>query len=120
MKRVIPIIFGGICALLLVFSACEKVVYPPPDIELPDTVSYSLDIQAIWDNKCLDCHGGQRTPDLRPDVSYNELISRGYINTDDPASSELMTKLYGSHDSRASEPEKQLILAWITEGARDN
>jgi len=122
-KRIIPIIFTGIIVGIMLFSACEKVVFPPVEIIIPDTtdsvtVSYLLDIQPIWDDKCVNCHG--RDPDLHPDVSYDALISGGYINTEDPASSELITKLYGTHDSRATEEEKQLILLWIAKGAEDN
>ena len=120
MKRIIPIILTGIIIMIMVFSACEKVVYPPVEIIIPDSVSYSLDIQPIWDSKCVNCHGGARDPDLSPGVSHDALVSGGFINTDDPASSELMQKLYGTHDSRATEANKQLILQWITEGAKDN
>jgi hypothetical protein len=110
--------FALILAGILLISACEKVVFPPP--EVPEQVSYSQDIQPIWDNKCITCHNGGRNPDLRPDHSYASLLDGGYINTGSPASSELMEKLYGSHDSRATEAEKQKILVWITEGAQDN
>ena len=108
----------GILAAILVISACEKVVYPPP--EIPDQVSYSADIQPIWDNKCVNCHAGSRPPDLRPENSYASLINGGYVDTDNPEESELMKTLYGTHDSRATEAEKQLILVWIEEGAKNN
>jgi len=120
MKKIFPILYGGILILIIAFSACEKVVYEPPEIILPDTVSYSLVVQPIFDDKCVSCHGGSRNPDLRPENSHDALISGGYVNTDDPASSVLMQKLYGSHNSRASEQEKQLIQKWIEEGARNN
>jgi len=120
MKSLLYIIFAGMLAGILLFGSCEKVVFPPVEIELPDTVSYSLDIQPVWDNKCVSCHNGGRDPDLRPENSYVSLMSGGYINIDEPEESELMKKLYGSHDSRATEGEKQLILAWIDEGAKNN
>jgi hypothetical protein len=120
MKRLIYLLFAGIIAGILLFGSCEKVVYPPFEIEPPDSVSYSLDIQPIWDSKCVNCHNGQRDPDLRPEESYNALIDGGQINTSDPAESDLMKKLYGTHDSRATEGEKQLILLWIEEGAKNN
>ena len=120
MKRSQWLIFAGIMALIMIFSSCEKVIFPESEIILPDTISYSLQIQPIWDAKCINCHGGQRNPDLRPPVSYNSLINRNYVDTSDAAGSKLIQKLYGSHNSRASETEKQLILEWINEGARDN
>ena len=118
MKRLFYLLFAAVLTGLLLFGSCEKVVYPIP--ELPDTVSYSLDIQPIWDNKCVSCHSGSRDPDLRPDNSYASLIDGGYVDTDNPEDSELIKKLYGSHDARATETEKQVILLWIEEGAKNN
>ena len=118
MKRLFYVLFAAVLTGILLFGSCEKVVYPIP--ELPDTVSYSLDIQPIWDNKCVNCHSGSRDPDLRPDNSYASLINGGYVDTDNPEESVLMKKLYGSHDARATETEKQLILLWIEEGAINN
>lgn len=120
MKKLFYLIFAVVLTGILLFGSCEKVVYPPIEIELPDTVSYSLDIQPVWDNKCVSCHNGGRDPDLRPENSYESLIDGGYLNVGEPEESELMKKLYGSHDSRATETEKQLILAWIEEGAKNN
>jgi len=118
MKRLFYLIFAAVLTGILLFGSCEKVVYPIP--ELPDTVSYSLDIQPIWDNKCVSCHSGSRDPDLRPENSHASLINGSYVDTDNPEDSELIKKLYGSHDSRATETEKQLILLWIEEGAKNN
>ncbi|GAJ14748.1 unnamed protein product, partial [marine sediment metagenome] len=58
--------------------------------------------------------------DLRPENSYASLINGGYVDTDNPEDSELIKKLYGSHDARATETEKQVILLWIEEGAKNN
>ncbi len=118
MKKLFYLLFAAVLTGIMLFGSCEKVVYPLP--ELPDTVSYSLDIQPIWDNKCVSCHAGSREPDLRPENSYDALIDGGYINETEPAESDLMKKLYGTHDSRATENEKQLILLWIEEGAKNN
>ena len=118
MKKLFYLLFAVVLTGILLFGSCEKVVYPVP--ELPDTVSYSLDIQPIWDNKCVDCHNGSRDPDLRPENSYVSLTEGDFIDTNNAAESELMKKLYGTHDARATETEKQLILLWIKEGAKDN
>ena len=118
MKNILKFLFTGMCMATLLLSSCEKVVYPP--IEKPEGVSYSADVQTIWDAKCVSCHGGGISPDLRAEVSYGELINEGYVDTDNPSESKLMQKLYGSHDARATETEKQTILAWIEEGAMNN
>ncbi len=117
-KNLFYFLCTGMIAAVLILSSCEKVVYPP--IDRPVDVSYKSDVQPIWDAKCVSCHGGGLSPTLTPEVSYNELINGGYVNTDNPEDSELMQKLYGSHDARASEAEKQTTLVWIEEGAKNN
>jgi hypothetical protein len=120
MKKLFYFLVSGIFAAILLFGSCEKVVYPP--IEVPDTVSYSVDIQPIWDTKCVECHdGGFPPPDFRPDKSYESLMEGDYVDTLNPAESTLMIKLNTSpHDARATEAEKQTILVWIEQGALDN
>ena len=119
MKRIINFLLAGLFVSLLIFSACEKVVYPPPEPP-PAGISYADTIQPIWDAKCVFCHNGSRSPDLRPENSHSSLVNGGYVNVEDPPESELMKILYDSHSSRATEAEKLLILAWIEEGALDN
>ena len=84
------------------------------------SVTYSANIQPIFDANCVMCHSGGQVPDLRPDWSYDELIDGGYVNTDDPESSVLYTKLSDNHNARATEEEEMLILGWINEGALNN
>lgn len=104
--------------MLTVFvSGCEKYIIERPDI--PTDISFSADIQPIFDAKCLDCHGGMIDPDLSPGESYDELVDGGYLDTDDPESSELYDKLSGGHGNTTIE-EQLIILQWITEGAQNN
>lgn len=119
MKNLHYFLIAGTLSALMILGACEKVTFPGVEVD-PSKVSFSEDIQPIFDANCVSCHGGSRAPDLRPDVSHAELTGGGYINTGDPEQSELMLKLYGSHDARASELEKKTILAWITGGAKNN
>jgi len=96
------------------------VIFEPPVIIIPDTISYSLEIQPIFDENCLNCHAGNINPDLQTAVSYSSLTEGGYIDTANAEGSELMEKLYGSHDARASQTDKVLILEWIKAGAKNN
>ena len=61
-------------------------------------------------------------PDLRLGNSYESLITGDFIDTANAPESKLVKKLYGSHnDSRSpTEAEKQLVLEWIREGAKNN
>jgi hypothetical protein len=115
MRRTLIVLTG---VLLLLVVSCEKYIIPPP--EVPQGVSYSADVQPIFDDKCVSCHSGGIPPDLSAEFSYDELIDGGYVDTDDPESSELYQKLQGTHSSRATEDEKAIILGWIIEGAQNN
>ena len=103
--------------MVLVMSGCEKYIIEKPDI--PTGINFSTDIQPIFDAKCLDCHSDRYDPELSSGESYDALIDDGYVDTDDPESSELYTKLKGGHGKTTPE-EQLLILQWITEGAQNN
>jgi hypothetical protein len=112
-----------ILATLLCFVSCEydtiefdKVVIPPDQ-----EVSFSSDIIPIFTSNCIQCHDGGTDPDLRASNAYNAIVNNGYINIDEPADSELYKILFrGSHSTRATSTEKQLILEWITRGAKND
>ncbi|MBN2595186.1 hypothetical protein [Labilibaculum sp.] len=107
----------------LCFVSCEYDTIEVDQIVIPpdQEISFSTDIVPIFTSNCISCHDGGINPDLRASNAFNALTTGGYINVDLPGSSELYTKLQsGSHSTRASLTEKQLILEWITRGANDN
>lgn len=107
----------------LCFVSCEydtievdKIVIPPDQ-----EISFSADIVPIFTSNCINCHDGSINLDLRASNAFTALTNGAYINVDTPASSKLYeTLLSGSHSTRASATDKQLILEWITRGANDN
>ena len=116
MRRLVLLLAGVLVALA---TGCEKYIIPPPVIE--EGVSYSEQVQPIFDDKCVNCHSGGMDPDLRPEESYEFLTTNGYVDTLNPESSLIYSKLLsGPHASRATEEEKLIILQWITEGAQNN
>lgn len=38
------------------------------------SISYSKDIQPIWDKYCIECHNGMETPDLTKGFSYGQVV----------------------------------------------
>ncbi|MBI9059419.1 hypothetical protein L3049_00770 [Labilibaculum sp. DW002] len=115
--------------LLLVFLvtlclvSCEYDIIEQDQIVIPpdQEVSFDSDIIPIFTSGCTDCHDGGIDPDLRANNAYNSLTNGGYLNVDNPSDSELYKVLLeGSHSTRASAEEKQLILEWITRGANNN
>lgn len=108
-----------IIMIVIYIGSCEKVTLEP-DTDIPDNISFSQDIQSIFDANCTKCHNGSRSPDLRMDHSYDALTKSGYVDTAEPGKSLIYITLNGSHGSRASAKEKQMILGWIQQGAKNN
>ncbi|PKQ61588.1 hypothetical protein BZG02_15480 [Labilibaculum filiforme] len=106
----------------LCFVSCEYDTIEVDQIVIPpdQEISFSADIVPIFTSNCINCHDGGINPDLRASNAYNALTN-GYIDTDNPENSEIYKVLLeGSHSTRASATEKQLLLEWITRGANDN
>lgn len=106
-----------VCAVVSLMFSCEKYVIPKVDV--PTDVSYSADVQPIFDAKCVSCHGGGRAPNLKPDNSYNALINGGYVDSGSPESSIVYSKMLDGH-GKATEAEAKMVLGWIMEGAENN
>lgn len=118
MRRVIFILTGS---LILLLSGCSKYEIPVPECpEGSSGISFSADIQPIFDAKCVVCHGGATAPDLSDGWSYEELIDGEYVDTEFPCSSILYEVFSGTHDGRATDEEVLDILGWIQEGAENN
>jgi hypothetical protein len=102
------------------FTSCEKYTYNPPAVDPNTEWSLKDDIQPIFDSKCISCHAGATSPDLRSGKSWNALTKGGYVNL--PAeTSRLYAKIIGSsHTAKTSDVEKQKILYWIEQGAKNN
>ncbi len=107
-------------------SSCLWDENPPPKIEIPEdsVISFSTYIIPIFESSCAvsNCHDGSWKPNLTANVAYEELTTKGYINTNSPADSELYIKIdgNGSMQQYATDQDRALILQWITEGAEDN
>lgn len=117
-------IYIGLLLLTFFASGCYYDQVVPEVVELPDEpVSYTLEMQPFFDAKCASCHNGGGIPlDLSTGVSYDALINGSYINTTDPESSKLYTKINigGSMEQYASPTERAITLKWIEEGANND
>lgn len=88
----------------------------------PEVVSFSENLQPIFDASCIGCHSSGSFLDLTSGASYNTLISGGYVDTVNPESSILYTNFNvgQTHAGRTSDANLQLFLSWIKAGAADN
>jgi len=125
MKR--SFIYGGILLFLgLGIGSCYQDVILPPASQTapPQFVSYSGDLQPLWNSNCAlsGCHvAGSQRPYLTEDISYDELLGGGYVNTVVPTDSKLYIAINGimlSHIPLAS--DRQKVYDWIRNGAPNN
>ena len=127
MKKLFKIVLYS--GLILLFQSCyydtviEEEVIPPPD-----DVSYSNDIQPLWNADCVSCHRGGTSvpPDLTEENSWGELLN-GYVVPFESGESSLMNSLNGTNGEQLMPPGNKwsdnkinLVKAWIDQGAKNN
>ena len=87
-----------------------------------DTIHFATQIIPIFASNCTGCHNSQ-TPILEASVAYADLTSGGYYNVSSPAQSKIYVKLSSTtstHVGRSTPAQQDLILQWITQGAKNN
>lgn len=124
----------SLVVIAIVFGSCNKDSGPfsnsVSDINPDDTVSYSGQVQPIFDLNCTSCHNENHSKlDLRPTVSYNELLFSGfsapYIDTINPDQSNLYKHLTGVLSQMPpsftlTDTELDIIFYWMQQGALNN
>jgi len=129
MKKLIQIILMIIMGLVI--NSCyydsiieDDMVDIPPDGEEP-VVSYENDIIPLW-VQCVGCHNGNEPPDLRDNVSYEELLN-GYVVPGNAEASILYKSLLGIDGIELMPPgamwpdnKINLVRDWINQGALPN
>ena len=123
------ILFPALVAFLVTgLMGCYKDVLLPEAAIDPDgppqAVSYKTDIAPILNTKCAlsGCHvSPAHKPYLLTDISYNQLVGGGFINTTIPKESILYKKI--NSDMKEYIPaatDRQKIYDWIRTGALNN
>ena len=114
-----------VMSLSFLLSSCyyDKELMEEVD-SLPETVSYSADIQPIWDMECISCHAGGIAPDLTSGNSYDELMDK-YVVAGNPEESIVYKTLVGEAvlmptAGKMSQSKINLVYQWILDGALNN
>jgi len=126
MKNIFKILILTVMAFSL--GSCYNDTFPEDNGPDPVDVSYSKDIQPMWDNDCVSCHPTTAPPDLRRGTSYNSLLKdEYYVKPGDAANSILYQSLLGTNDVSLMPTEGmwpassiKKVETWINEGAKDN
>jgi mono/diheme cytochrome c family protein len=126
---VVTLIFGAGCS--------DRGADPMDPVGGPDPVSFSADVQPIFDSNCIGCHGqnGNGGQDLRAENSYANLVgvdatggAGKRVVADDPESSVLYLKMTGAPGVGSVMPPTgglpaevtDIVRQWVAEGALDN
>jgi hypothetical protein len=115
------VLFGG-----LITGCYYDIVTPVDPNKPPQNVSFSGDLQPLFDNNCNSsgCHDGvSHDPSLIAEESYNALTSGGFVNTTIPTESILYQVVKGGSmppTGALSATQIQMILDWIKLGAPNN
>jgi len=92
------------------------------------TVSFATDILPIFESRCINCHGGQRTQeglDLKAHASLMAGSNNGPVVTPGDAANSLLVELVVTQKMpkrgpKLTPPQVQLITEWVNQGALDN
>lgn len=93
---------------------------------LPTNISFSNDVQRIFNINCVSCHNGTLDPNLTSGNSFNALINGNYVIPFDANNSDLMNSLLGNGaaimppSGSLSQADINKISQWINEGALNN
>ena len=99
---------------------------PPPAPPSPNEskISYSGEIQPIWNDKCMPCHAvGAALPVLATGKSYQSLMSiPGMVDTINPGNSALYLSMIpgGSMINYSKKANADSVYKWIRQGAKNN
>ena len=113
----------------LMATSCYYDEMPPEASKpIPETVSYSTDIQPLWNESCISCHKpGATAPDLTSANSYAALTANSkYVIPGNAAGSKLHKSIVGDGaalmptSGKWSNSKIALVDKWINSGALNN
>ncbi len=127
MKRLI-LYTGLTVTLLALLRSCYKDVLLPESAIDPDgppqAVSYNADLKPMFNTKCAlsGCHvSGGHQPFMNADISYNQIVNGGFVNTVIAKQSILYIKINGDmKEYIPSASDRQKVYDWIRTGALNN
>jgi hypothetical protein len=116
------LLFGASLACVSCYKDINIPAVPPNSEGPPQYVSYSAELSPFFDSNCSSCHApGGHKPYLTPDVSYNELVNGGYVNTTVPKESILYIKINSTMQQYIPlASDRQKVYDWIRNGAPNN
>ena len=125
-----------LCLILVIWTTVFSCTYEKAELKsdcvLPATVSFSQNIQPIFNVSCTiaGCHTGATRAgnlNLEASVAYSQLLASGtgYIDTLNPQNSLLYSKLTTDSDfmpqsGKLDNCKIKLVMEWIQQKAKNN
>jgi hypothetical protein len=127
MKRIliyIGLLFGAGVAFVGCYKDINIPPTPPNSEGPPQYVSYSGELAPLFNSNCAlsGCHlAGGHHPYLNTEVSYNELVNGGFVNTLVPKESILYIQINSNMQQFIpNASDRQKVYDWIRNGAPNN
>ncbi|WP_372773810.1 hypothetical protein [Mangrovibacterium sp.] len=131
MKKYKLFLFAAVLGML--FNACEYNFIETEELPPIDgggngqeTVFFTQDILPIFSaGSCTSCHkSGGQSPDLTAENAYASIGNAKYVNVTTPTASLIYSLIEPNSTSHThhqyTSAQAQLVLTWITEGAKNN
>ncbi len=126
-KSILSATIFFILSICLCFTSCEWEQIEPVET-MPENVSFQNDVMPIFNQSCntTGCHNaGGIPPDLSAENAHNVLETGDMLNMATPENSTLYTRMIDLANPMPiagilSESQTNIILVWITEGAKNN
>jgi len=127
MKRLL-IYMGLMLALGIGFTSCYKDVIIPQlasdEDGPPQPVSFKSELAPIFNTSCAlaGCHvSGAHKPYMATDISYQQIVNGGFVNTALPKESTLYKMINGEMAQYIpAKADRQKVYDWIRNGAPNN
>ena len=127
MKKLL--LYTGLLLIMVVgLIGCYKDVILPDVVADPDgppqPVSFRTELAPMLNTNCAlsGCHvSGAHKPYLTPDISYQQIVGGGFVNTVIPKESILYKMINGEmRQYISSASDRQKVYDWIRNGAPNN
>ena len=127
MKRLIK--FASLVIIIgILISGCYKDIIVPDLASDPDgppqPVSFRTELAPLLNANCTEagCHvSGAHKPYLTIDISYQQIVNGGFVNTALPKESRLYIMVNGEMAQYIpSKTDRQKVYDWIRNGAPNN
>lgn len=127
MKRLV--MYASLVVLLvMVLASCYKDIIKPELAADPDgppqPVSFKTELAPLFNTNCAlaGCHvSGAHKPYLATDISYQQIVNGGFVNTALPKESILYKMINGEMSQYIpAKADRQKVYDWIRNGAPNN